>query len=162
MEPRSRRSITSDTGFNSTDTFVVLYSLEICTRYEISVQGSTGAGPGPYGPQMSLDTSKPDAPWGLTATNYDRTQVTLKWKEPLVTTREGLKYTVKYSGKKNYNKTFASSGSRCADKSKTYTVKDLVPGTLYTFQVYGTSDCGNSSLISYNVETKIAGKRFWI
>jgi len=156
MGPRSRRSIASDTGVNSTDTFVVLYSLEICTRYQISVRAYTGAGPGPYGPQMSLETSKPNAPWGLTASNYDQTQVTLKWKEPLVTTREGLKYTVKYSGKKDYNKTFLSSGSRYADKSKTYTVKDLVPGTLYTFQVYGTSDCGNSSLINHNVETKIA------
>jgi len=69
-----------------------------------------------------------------------------------------LSVKVKYSGKKDYNKTFVSSGSRYADKSKTYTVKDLVPGTSYTFQVYGTSDCGNSSLINYNVETKIAGK----
>ena len=39
--------------------------------------------------------SEPDAPWGLTASNYDQTQVTLKWKQPLVTTREGLKYTVR-------------------------------------------------------------------
>jgi len=69
-----------------------------------------------------------------------------------------LSVKVKFFGKKDYNKTFASSGSRYADKSKTFTVKDLVPGTSYTFEVYGTSDCGNSSLISYNVKTKIAGK----
>jgi len=69
---------------------------------------------------------------------------------------------VKYLGKKDYNKTFKSSGSRYADKSKTYTVEDLVPGTLYTFEVYGTSDCGNTSLINYYVETKIAGKRVWL
>jgi len=154
--PRSRRSIASDRGVNSTETYVVLYKLEICTRYDISVRAYTGAGPGPYGQKSILETSKPSSPWGLTATSYDQTQVTLKWKEPLVTTREGLKYTVKYSGKKDYNKTFASSGTRYADKSKTYTVKDLVPGTLYTFEVYGTSDCGNTSLINYNVETKIA------
>ena len=73
-----------------------------------------------------------------------------------------LSVKVKYLGKKDYNKTFKISGSRYADKSKTYPVKDLVPGTLYTFQVYGTSVCGNSSLISYTVETKIAGKRVWL
>ena len=39
--------------------------------------------------------SEPSSPWGLTAPNYDQTQVTLNWKEPLVTTREGLKYTVR-------------------------------------------------------------------
>jgi len=66
---------------------------------------------------------------------------------------------VKYTGKKDYNKTFKNSGTRYADKSKTYTVKDLVPGTLYTFQVYGTSKCGNSTPVSYTVETKISGKR---
>lgn len=69
-----------------------------------------------------------------------------------------LSVKVKFFGEKDYNKTFASIGSRYADESKTFTVKDLVPGTSYTFEVYGTSDCGNSSLIGYNVKTKMAGK----
>ena len=56
--PKSRRSIASDRGVNSTDTYVVLYKLEICTRYGIFVRAYTGAGPGPYGQKSILETSR--------------------------------------------------------------------------------------------------------
>jgi len=60
MGRRSRRSIDNDRGVNSTNMYVVLYKLEICARYDISVRAYTGAGPGPYGQEMVLETSGKD------------------------------------------------------------------------------------------------------
>lgn len=64
---------------------------------------------------------------------------------------------VKYSGSKPYDQKFTHRGYGNATKLKAYTVKNLVPGTNYTFEVYGTSACGNSSSAFLSVETTIAG-----
>ena len=45
------------TEVNSTDTYLVLYKIEICARYDISVRAYTKAGPGPYGQRSILETS---------------------------------------------------------------------------------------------------------
>ena len=67
---------------------------------------------------------------------------------------------MKYSGTKPYDQKFTHHGYRHAEKSKEYTVKHLVPGTKYTFEVYGTYTCGNSSSAVLSMETMIAGKHF--
>jgi len=67
-------------------------------------------------------------------------------------------FQVKYSGTKEYDKTFTDTGDKNVGKLSTYKVDGLVPGSNYQFQVYGTSVCGKSSSIEVTVETKIAGK----
>lgn len=42
--------------FNTTTTDVVLSSLSLCTRYEVSVRGFTAVGPGPYSKPIMLQT----------------------------------------------------------------------------------------------------------
>ena len=67
---------------------------------------------------------------------------------------------VKYWGKKSYNESFKDSGSKEAIKSTTYTVKNLVPGSQYYFEVYVTSVCGKSSSAFVKVETPMEGEHF--
>ena len=53
-----RRKRSSDSGtINATDTFVVLYGLQLCSKYNVSVQAYTLAGPGPYSQARELETS---------------------------------------------------------------------------------------------------------
>ena len=63
-----------------------------------------------------------------------------------------------YTGTKSYNKTFEDTGDKNAGKLTKYEVTGLAPGSVYQFQVYGTSVCGKSLPIRLKVETKIAGK----
>ena len=65
---------------------------------------------------------------------------------------------MKYSGTKSYDKTFKDTGVENVGKLTEYTVADLVPGSNYQFQVYGTSVCGQSSPLKLKMETEIAGK----
>ena len=53
---RQKRSPTSRT-LNTTTTFVVLYDLPLCSRYDVSVRAYTKVGPGPYSQPMELETS---------------------------------------------------------------------------------------------------------
>ena len=55
--PRSRRSTASSNGFNTSETFVVLYDLPLCSQYHLSVRAYTSAGPGPYSQRAVLQTS---------------------------------------------------------------------------------------------------------
>ncbi len=64
---------------------------------------------------------------------------------------------VKYSGTKSYDNDFKDEGVEAAGKSTRYTVKDLVPGSKYKFELYGTSVCGKSTSRSVNEETKVGG-----
>ena len=54
---RSRRSTAYSKVVNSKETFVVLYELQMCAQYHVSVRAYTSAGPGPYSPNMLLETS---------------------------------------------------------------------------------------------------------
>ena len=67
-------------------------------------------------------------------------------------------FKVKYSGTKSYDKGFKDEGDKDAGKSTTLKVKNLVPGSKYKFEIYGTSVCGKSKSIYVNVETKLAGE----
>ena len=67
-------------------------------------------------------------------------------------------YKVKYSGTKSYDKTFEDKGDKNAGKSTTLKMENLVPGSEYKFEVYGTSVCGKSISIYVNVVTKVAGE----
>ncbi len=53
---RRKRSSTSRT-VNTTTTFVVLYDLALCSRYNVSVRAYTKVGPGPYSLPVELETS---------------------------------------------------------------------------------------------------------
>ena len=53
---RRKRSAESGT-INTTETFVVLYDLLLCSKYNVSVRAYTKAGPGPYGKALELETS---------------------------------------------------------------------------------------------------------
>ncbi len=67
-------------------------------------------------------------------------------------------FKVKYSGIKSYDKTFTDGGVKEAGKSTRYTVTNLVPGSTYKFEVYGTSVCANSIPRYLTVETKVEGE----
>jgi len=67
-------------------------------------------------------------------------------------------FQLKYSGTKSYDKTFEYEDNINVGKLTEYTVTDLVPGSNYQFQVYGTSVCGKSLAIKLTVETKNTGK----
>lgn len=54
---RQKRSPINSRTFNTTTTFVVLYNLPLCSRYNVSVRAYTKAGPGPYSPPEELETS---------------------------------------------------------------------------------------------------------
>lgn len=67
---------------------------------------------------------------------------------------------VKYLGSKPYNQSFIHEGIKQAHKSTTYTVKGLVPGSFYKFEVYGNSICrdGAHSHLPSGVKTEMAGE----
>ena len=67
-------------------------------------------------------------------------------------------FKVKYSGTKSYDNNFSHGDTEDAGESTTYRVAGLVPGSNYTFEVYGTSVCGESLSIFLKVETKMAGE----
>lgn len=69
---------------------------------------------------------------------------------------------VEYSGTKSYDKKFKDEGVKAAGKLTRYTVMDLVPGSKYKFEVYGTSVCGKSIPIYVNEETKVEGEHLII
>ena len=73
-----------------------------------------------------------------------------------------LPVKVKYSGTKSYNDSFKDDGLKEAIKSTTFTVKNLMPGSQYDFEVYATSVCGKSSSAFLKVETtmRVEGKHF--
>ncbi|KAL9950698.1 hypothetical protein ACROYT_G043239 [Oculina patagonica] len=181
---RRKRSPMDSRTVNTKATFVVLYKLELCSRYQLSVRAHTKAGPGPYSQPVEFSIIlKPGLPWDLKATKSGTTQVTLEWKEPNLTTKEGLSYTVKYSGTKPYNQSFTHEGFTQADKSTKYTVKGLMPGSIYKFEIVGNSVCGDGapvrlpnsvktemeapiapvvlSLMDKNVVSSSAGIRLW-
>ena len=64
---------------------------------------------------------------------------------------------MKYSGVKSYSKSFKDEGVK-KTQNLTCKVVDLVPGSSYTFEVYGTSTCDNSSSAYVNAETKMKRK----
>ena len=65
---------------------------------------------------------------------------------------------MKYSGTKSYNLSFTHKGTKEAGQAAVTTVKDLVPGTNYEFELYGSSQCGQSLSQSVSEETKMKGK----
>ena len=64
---------------------------------------------------------------------------------------------VNYSGTKEYDEAFSDIKSKSVGKSTQYTVTGLFPGTSYKFKVYATSACGDSSPLTSDVKTKMAG-----
>ena len=54
---RRKRSHSNSRTLNTTTTFVVLYDLLLCSRYNVSVRAYTEAGPGPYTQPRVLETS---------------------------------------------------------------------------------------------------------
>ena len=54
---RRKRSSGSSRTLNTTVTFVVLYDLPLCSRYNVFVRAHTKAGPGPYTHPRVLETS---------------------------------------------------------------------------------------------------------
>ncbi|XP_022810231.1 receptor-type tyrosine-protein phosphatase F-like [Stylophora pistillata] len=140
---RQKRASVSSKTVNTTNTFILLSGLLLCSQYQVSVRAYTKIGPGPYSPPVELPrTSGPGTPWGLTATNVGATQVTLGWKEPELMTKEGLSYRVKYHGTKPYNGSFREEGVQDVDSTTSYTMKGLTPGSTYEFQIIVRSVCG--------------------
>ena len=64
---------------------------------------------------------------------------------------------MKYSGTKSYVENFKDADHKNVGKVTKHTVTDLVPGSNYHFQVYGTSVCGQSLAIELKLNTKIVG-----
>ncbi|XP_022807816.1 uncharacterized protein LOC111344820 [Stylophora pistillata] len=158
---RQKRASLSSKTVNTTNTFILLSGLLLCSQYQVSVRAYTKVGPGPYGPPVELPrTAGPGTPWGLTATNVGATQVTLEWKEPELMTKEGLSYRVKYHGTKPYNGSFREEGVQDVDSTTSYTMKGLTPGSTYEFQIIVRSVCGLGVGKEFpdKVETKITGK----
>ena len=56
-EKRQKRSPSNSKTLNTTATFVVLYDLPLCSRYNVFVRAYTKAGPGPYTQPRVLETS---------------------------------------------------------------------------------------------------------
>ena len=67
-------------------------------------------------------------------------------------------FKVKYSGTKSYDKKFKDEDTKEAGKTTAYTVESLLPGSKYTFQLYGTSVCGKSISRYATKETKVEGE----
>ena len=65
---------------------------------------------------------------------------------------------MKYSGTKSYDRSFKDEGIKEAKEIAITTVKDLVPGTRYKFELYGSSECGKSLSKYASQETKMKGK----
>ncbi|PFX13685.1 Receptor-type tyrosine-protein phosphatase F [Stylophora pistillata] len=136
---------------NTSETFVVLFDLMVCYKYNISVRAYTGAGPGPYSEPLELVTSS-QTPGEFRATSYGTTHVTLTWKHS--NSKELVTYTVNYNGTKFYDKSFKHVGAQKTN-STTYAVRGLFPGTSYKFEIYGSSDCGKTANKSVYITTHI-------
>ena len=54
---RRKRSPSNSTTLNTAATFVLLYDLPLCSKYNVSVRAYTNAGPGPYTQPIVLETS---------------------------------------------------------------------------------------------------------
>ena len=65
---------------------------------------------------------------------------------------------MKYSGTKSYYNSFKDLGVKTAQNSTTCKVVDLVPGSSYTFEVYGTSVCGKTLSTYIHIETNLKGR----
>ena len=65
---------------------------------------------------------------------------------------------MKYSGRKSYDSSFTHYGIKEAKEAAMTTVKDLVPGTNYEFELYGSSQCGQSLPKYVSEETEMKGK----
>ncbi|XP_022777753.1 uncharacterized protein LOC111319202, partial [Stylophora pistillata] len=158
-----KRSSLSSKTVNTTNTFILLNGLRLCSQYQVSVRAYTKVGPGPYGPPLELPrTADPGTPWGLSASNVGTTQVRLEWKEPKLTTKEGISYRVKYLGTKPYNESFREEGFQDVGSSTSYTMKGLVPGSIYEFQIIVSSVCGLGVPKGFpdRVETEMTGRHF--
>ena len=66
---------------------------------------------------------------------------------------------MKYTGTKDYNKTF-KAGEKSIERIGTTakTVTELIPGTTYVFKVYGSSSCGKSISKNISVTTHMKGE----
>ncbi|XP_022808475.1 receptor-type tyrosine-protein phosphatase F-like [Stylophora pistillata] len=147
-------SVVNSPSANTSATFVVLSDFELCSKYDVAVRAYTAAGPGPYGEPSRLETSRPEPPGDISATDTGTTQVTLTWKQ--TDKKEKIVYTVKYSGTKSYNKTFKDNGKSLERINTTsQTVKELIPGTTYKFEVSGSSVCGVSGSRRVTVTTEV-------
>ncbi|XP_022810088.1 receptor-type tyrosine-protein phosphatase S-like [Stylophora pistillata] len=85
-----KRSLSSKT-VNTTNTFILLNGLLLCSQYQVSVRAYT---------------------------------------------------KVKYLGTKPYNESFREEGFQDVGSSTSYTMKGLVPGSIYEFQIIVSSVCG--------------------
>ena len=67
---------------------------------------------------------------------------------------------MKYFGTKPYNQSFRDDGVKDVGNSTTYTMKGLVPGSIYSFTIYGSSVCGVGAPKDFadRVKTKLTGK----
>ena len=63
-----------------------------------------------------------------------------------------------YNGTKSYNKIFKHVGTKLETNLTTYTVRGLFPGTSYKFDIYGSSDWGQTAARSAYITTDIMGK----
>ncbi len=68
---------------------------------------------------------------------------------------------MKYSGTKPYNQSFTHEGFKQADKSTKYTVKGLMPGSIYKFEIVGNSVCGDGAPVRLpnSVKTEMEGEQ---
>ena len=66
---------------------------------------------------------------------------------------------VKYLGTKPYNGSFREEGVQDVGSSTSYTMKGLVPGSTYEFQVFVSSVCGFGEPRRFpnRIETKMTG-----
>lgn len=93
-----------------------------------------------------------ETPEKFRAADYGTTHVTLTWQHS--DRKESVTYTVNYNGTKFYDKSFKHVGAKKTN-STTSTVIGLFPGTSYKFEVYGSSDCGQTATKSVYITTHI-------
>ena len=71
---------------------------------------------------------------------------------------------VKYLGTKPYNGSFREEGVQNVGSYTYYTIKGLVPGSIYEFQIFVNSVCGLGEPRRFpdRIETKITGEILFI
>ncbi|PFX30100.1 Receptor-type tyrosine-protein phosphatase F [Stylophora pistillata] len=143
-------SLTIDNG--NTSTRVTM--LDKFTEYEFQVLAFTSAGDGPNSSTVLRTTMEDvaETPEEFRAADYGTTHVTLTWQHS--DRKESVTYTVNYNGTKFYDKSFKHVGAKKTN-STTSTVIGLFPGTSYKFEVYGSSDCGQTATKSVYITTHI-------
>ena len=62
-------------------------------------------------------------------------------------------------GTKDYNTSFLDIGEQHAQETRNYLVENLVPGTLYKFNVRGESVCVEGQPTVVDATTKMSGKQ---